>query len=673
MKTADMPLCALGRRPWRTWTLVAYTLPIFGNFLAVSVQALDKPNVILFLVDDMGWADCGAYGSTYYETPHMDRFALQSLRFTQAYAQPLCSPTRASILTGVYPTRHGVTSASGHMPPQPPDHRWLPDSAPPNRPMIYPESKNYLDPAFYTLAEALKDAGYRTAHIGKWHLGLTRPYWPDQHGFEVVVHAQPSASPPSYFSPYGVAPDGTPSGRHHVGTITDGPPGEYITDRLTDEAIRFIEQNRDRPFFLNLWHYAVHGPWGHKEEYTRQFAQKKDPRGLQGNPIMASMLKSVDESLGRILTKLDELGLSTNTIVIFFSDNGGNVHSMTPEDRKSQNVRPGHPAWERFQDWRKWAGDLPPTTNAPLRSGKGRLYEGGIRVPLMVRWPGHIPAGAVSDAIVGCIDLYPTIVDLCGIQLPPNMQRFDGKSLAPILLGTGTWSRTAYFIWFPHLVPGVAVRSGDWKLIRRFEPRPDEYEGLYELFNLRDDIGETTNLASRFPEKVRELDTLIERFMDETGAIRPKPNPAYRPRPDVARPHNSTEGLVPRGCELIVTNGVLRIVRTGSAPFLGIAGWREPGPYTLELRARCSTGETGTVRWSLSSSPEFDRPGHSVEFQWPSGPDWHEVSFQVPIRGLPRVVRVYLPPSATWVELTHLHWRSAHGPVRSWDFCAPSR
>ena len=203
--------------------------------------------------------------------------------------------------------------------------------------MLLPESKNYMEPSQYTLAEALHDAGYRTAHIGKWHLGLTPPHWPEQQGFDVAFHCHPDPGPPgSYFSPYGVTAEGNPTAKTKVGTITDGPAGEYIVDRQADEAVKFIEGTQGKPFFLNLWCYGVHGPWGHKEAYTQLFAAKKDPRGVQGNPIMASMLRSVDECFGRIVESLDRLGIRDNTIVIFTSDNGGNAHSNTGEGAKEQ-------------------------------------------------------------------------------------------------------------------------------------------------------------------------------------------------------------------------------------------------------------------------------------------------------------------------------------------------
>lgn len=490
-------------------------------------SATRRPNIVFFLVDDMGWMDCGVYGSKYYETPNMDRFAKRAMRFTDAYAQPLCSPTRASLLTAKYSTRHGVTSATGHLAPQPAGHKFLADTGPARQVMLTPESKNYLEPAEYTLAEALRDAGYRTAHIGKWHLGLTRDYWPERQGFEVAFHCHPDPGPPgNYFSPYGVKPDVEPRGQQRAGTITDGPAGEYIVDRLGDEAVKFIRANREQPFFLNLWNYGVHGPWGHKREYTEAFAKKKDPRGVQGNPIMASMLRSVDECFGRVLDELDRQGLTENTIVVFNSDNGGNTHSNTPDDAKRKNKN----AATALADWRKYAGDRPPTDNSPLRDGKGTLYEGGTRVPLMWSWPKHISAGTVDSTVVGHVDLYPTLLDL--ISLPfPTQQKPDGVSYAAVLKGTGKLNRQALFNYFPHgrsvgQAGGVWVRSGDWKLIRWFGV-PSGNKARFELYNLREDLSESKNLADAETDLVKQLDAQIEEFLTATGATYPRPNPAH--------------------------------------------------------------------------------------------------------------------------------------------------
>ncbi|MBM3860034.1 MAG: sulfatase [Verrucomicrobia bacterium] len=655
--------------------------------LPSSFAAPQRPNVVLFLVDDMGWMDCGAYGSQYYETPRIDAFAKQAMRFTDAYAQPLCSPTRASLLTGKYTARHGITSASGHQPPQPAGHKFRPDTAPPNQPMLMPQSKNYMDPSEYTLAEALRDAGYRTAHIGKWHLGLTRPHWPEQQGFDVAWHCHPDPGPPGeYFSPYGVKPDGEPRGQNKVGNITDGPKGEYIVDRQAAEAVKFIQASKDRPFFLNLWCYGVHGPWGHKVEYTKYFAKKKDPRGFQGNPIMASMLKSVDDCFGRILDELDRQGLTDNTIIIFYSDNGGNVHSNVPDSAKTAKAEKSKSAF--LADWRKWAGDRPPTDNTPLRDGKATLYEGGTRVPLMWKWPGHIEPGTTSDAVVGHIDLYPTVLDLIesthhaprDASSGPSLTRsvrttMDGVSYAAVLLGTGKLQRKAFFNYFPHgrspgRCGGVWVRCGDWKLFRWFGA-----PATYELYNLRDDLSETKDLAAAQPARVKELDALIDAFLADTGALYPIPNPAYKPRPDApagATPTGDpTTGLVAKSCKLKLVAGALRMEADGRAPFLGTAQLGKlTGPFTLKLRARSAAGGTGKVQWKLSTQDEFPATGQTVEFKLPAGADWQDVTVALPIQGQPSPLRLYLPADKSPVEIESIKYFSADAtkPVRVWNF-----
>ncbi|PQO26374.1 N-acetylgalactosamine 6-sulfate sulfatase [Blastopirellula marina] len=645
-----------------------YLLPFLALLIpltAISAEerVASKPNIVLFLVDDMGWMDSTPYGSQYYETPHMQGLALQSMRFTDAYALPLCSPTRASILSGQYSARHGVTSASGHQPAAPQNASPYPENAPANRRLIYANSQNYLDLDLPTLAEVLQQAGYRTGHFGKWHLGLSQEHWPDKHGFDIAFHAQPSPGPPSYFSPYGVHKDGRPSGRYHVGTITDGPDGEYITDRLTDEAIKFVEANKDRPFFLNFWHYGVHGPWGHKEEYTAEFAKKTDPRGLQRNPIMASMLKSVDESLGRLINRLDELGLADNTLFIFYSDNGGNVHSRAYDDSKIANVKEGHPQFEAIQDWRKWAGGEPPTNNAPLREGKGRIYEGGQRVPLMVRWPGRIKPGTTSDAIMGPIDLYPTILDAVGLEKPQN-HIIDGESLLPVLKQTGNLKREAYFTWFPHLVPAVSVRQGDYKLIRRFESHPS-YPDLHELYNLRKDIGETQNLAKQMPEKVKQLDSLIDQFVKETGARYPKPNPAYTA---TTKTVDATDGLVARSCKLVKAGGAIQVVGDGRLPFLGTARVKLSGPLKLTLIARSESGGKGRIDWKTNGQDDFPETGQTTIYELPAGESWQEVTVDLPITGQTQVLRLYLPADKSPVQLRSIRFQDAQGGEKAWDF-----
>jgi arylsulfatase A-like enzyme len=648
----------------RTILALVIALQALLNALhAADATKPSRPNVVLFLVDDMGWMDCGAYGSKYYETPHIDRFATRAMRFTNAYSQPLCSPTRASILTGQYSARHQITAPSGHLPPQPPGYKFLPDSAPANIGMLLPQSKNYLEPAQVTLAETLRAAGYRTAHIGKWHLGTTEPHWPEQQGFDVAFHCHPDPGPPGgYFSPYRVlAPDAekpkTPGVRYTIGTITDGPAGEYIVDRQAAEAVKFIQDNKNGPFFLNLWCYGVHGPWGHKEEYTRAFANKKDPTGRQGNPIMASMLRSVDECFGRIVDELQRQGLADNTIVIFVSDNGGNTHSnKVDEGKKSAN-----------SDWKKWAGLQPPTNNAPLRDGKGTLYEGGTRVPLMWSWAGHIPASSTSEAVVGPIDIYPTLLDLLAIQKPDD-QKFDGVSYAKVLDRKGTLNRTAYFNYHPHAganrAGGVWVRSGDFKLIRWFG-NPD----TYELYNLRDDIGETTNLAERNRNRVKELSLLIDGFLRDTGATYSRPNPSFKSDADADKSKVAAlDAWKQRGCTATIADGVLTMKGTGAAgtAFLGHAAGGITAPATVTLRVRSETGGAGRIDCLLKGAAQPDEKV-STPFEVAKG-DWQTIKIELKHNGRIGVLRLYLPAHNKRVEIDQIDIEPQRGKAEHWSF-----
>jgi len=636
---------------------------LFSAFVVFHSSLLAKPNVVLFLVDDMGWMDCGVYGSKYYETPNIDRFAKRSMRFTNAYAQPLCSPTRASILSGQYTARHGITTASGHQPPQPAGHVFLPESAPPNAPMLMPESKNFLEPSQITLAETLKGAGYRTAHIGKWHIGLTQPYWPEQQGFDVAFHCHPDPGPPGeYFSPYGVVPEGNPNAKQRVGTITDGLEHEYIVDRQADEAVKFIDASKGGPFFLNLWCYGVHGPWGHKEEYTKYFAAKKDPSGRQGNPIMASMLKSVDDCFGRILDELDQQGIADNTIIIFYSDNGGNAHSNVPGSGKTETAEKNKS--EFLADWRKWACEQPPTLNTPLRDGKGTLYEGGTRVPLMWAWAGNIQSASLSEAIVGPIDVYPTVINLLGIA-KPEKQIIDGVSYAKVLKGEDELKRDAYFNYHPHAganrAGGVWVRSGDFKLLRWFGN-----PSTHELYNLREDISEANDLSETMPGKVQELGLLIDGFLKDTGATYPRPNPAYKPVAAKTKPANTDplDNWQERGCKATVSEGVLTIKSAGKpgAAFLGHGMAKMDGPAVVTLRVRSTAGGAGKIDSLPKTSADLSVV-HSVPLEIKAG-EWQELKVDLPEKGPLGTLRVYLPD----VEIDFIEVKPVSGKSMRSDF-----
>ncbi len=379
---------------------------------------------------------------------------------------------------------------------------------------------------------------------------------------------------------------------------------------------------------------------------------------------MASMLKSVDDSLGRVLDKLEELGIAENTIVIFYSDNGGNIHSMTEIDGKAGRNASINPT---VASYRKWAGYKPPTNNAPLREGKGRIYEGGQRVPLMVRWPGRIQAGSTSDAVVGPIDLYPTILDAIGLKRSPD-QIIDGESYLPVLTQKRGLQRDAYFTWFPHLIPAVSVRQGDWKLIRRFQPHRD-YPYIHELYNLKTDIGETKNLAASMPEKVNDLNALIDKFVEQTGALYPRPNPAYKPSSSInnARP-DPLQGLVPKFCKATLADGALRIEADGRSPFLGTGQIKIVGPLMLTLRIRSETGGTGKVQWKMLQQEAFPVSGQVVDFTVPASKQWQDIACKIPINGKPGIIRLYLPAQESPVEIKTIQYSNDRKEVKAWSF-----
>ena len=575
-----------------------------------------KPNLLFILADDLGWMDTTVYGSRYYETPNIARLAARGMRFTDAYAAcPLCSPTRASLMTGKWPARLGITTPACHLPPQP-DVPLLADRASPGQKMICPRSRRVLPTEEYTIAEALRDAGYRTGFVGKWHLGLPEAYWPEKQGFAFSFHGAPDPGPPSYFSPY----------RFRAGTVANGPEGEYITDRATDEAVRQIERHREEPFFLCLWHWAVHAPFQAKDDLVAQARGRSDPRGKQDCPVMAGMIRSLDQSVGRVLDTLDRLRLAENTIILFFSDNGGNMY----------NVVEG----------------TTPTNNAPLRSGKGNIYEGGVREPMIVVWPGTVAPGSCSSEVVSSVDVYPTLLDMAGVA-PRKGKTLDGVSLVPLLKGEGGLGRDAIFCHFPHYIPatgnlpGTSVRQGKWKLIRFYGEGADRTDA-YELYDLDADIGETTNLAEKHPDVVNDLAARIDRFLADTDAIVPVKNPAYG---------QGAGGWVPsKKCRLTCEDGRLVVASTGGDPYLWTRDVpKATGPVTVTLRMKSDSRGGGMVFWSTRQQKTFHR-SRRVLFTPTHDGAWHEYEVALPVEGM--LVQVRVDPSAApgriefdWIRL----------------------
>lgn len=457
-----------------------------------------KPNIILFLIDDLGWRDLGCQGSSFYQTPNIDRLAKEGARFTEAYAAcAVCSPTRAALLTGKYPARLLLTDWL-------PSGRWNPRAKRREGRLV-----RGLPVEEVTLAEALRENGYRTASIGKWHLGSEPFSLPQHHGFDVNIGGNAHGAPGSYFFPYAGDWKIPATGQRAVwNVLPDGKEGEYLTDRLTDEAVKFIRESREKPFFLYFPHYGVHTPLQAKKELIAKYEHVPEAQ-RQGRPEYAAMIESVDDSLGRVMATLNELKLEEDTVILFTSDNGGFYNA---------------------------------TSNAPLRANKGAYYEGGIRVPLIIKWPGFTKPGLVVNDPVTSTDLYPTCLAAAGLPARPN-QHQDGVSLRPLLAGEGSLTARSLFWHYPHYnehpssVPSSVIRKGPWKLIETFEPA-----GI-ELYNLTDDLSETKNLAITEIAKVDELRRELDAWRKEVGAEMMKPNPDYDPHVKPSKKKKNKETL----------------------------------------------------------------------------------------------------------------------------------
>jgi len=464
-------LKALTTTHWLGWTLGLWAL--VGAVVCRGAQPSRPPNVVLIVADDLGWTDLGCYGSDLYKSPHLDGLARDGVRFTANYsACTVCSPTRAALLTGKYPARLHVTD-------------WIPGLPPSNPKLTVPDFTKHLALEETTLAERLRELGYATASIGKWHLGGPE-YYPEHHGFDVNIAGTDQPQPrPGYFAPYA------------IDTIEQGPPGEYITDRLGEEAVRFIRANAERPFFLYLPHFAVHLPVQAKKKLTEKYqAQVRDGMRHTNNEY-AAMIDSMDQTVGRIRETLEELELADDTVIIFTSDNGGRI---------------------------------PTSSNVPLRAGKGSCYEGGVRVPLIVYWPGKGARGVECDAPVISMDLCPTIMEMVGHPLDASAA-VDGVSLVPLVEQSGEIADRPLYWHYPHYqhyqlegtTPYGAVRHGDWRLVEFYEGAPAE------LYNLRSDPGERTNVASAEPARAKALQDDLHAWLVAVGAQMPAPNPAYDP------------------------------------------------------------------------------------------------------------------------------------------------
>jgi arylsulfatase A len=524
-----------------------------------SQAASPPPNIVLVLVDDLGATDLGLTGSRLYETPHIDRLAREGMQFKVAYsACTVCSPTRASLLTGKNPAALRVTD-------------WIAGHNRPNAKLLIPEWTKELRPEEVTLAELLREKGYATASIGKWHLG---PNPPEAHGFDLNLGGTERGQPPSYFSPY------------KIPTLADGPPGEFLTDRLAAEVGKFIETNKGRPFFVYLPDFAVHTPIMGKKEVIEKYRAKAKEGGDHMNPAYAALVESVDDSVGRIRAKLDELGLTERTVFIFTSDNGGLLGGARQ----------------------------PVTTNLGLRAGKGSAYEGGVRIPMVWNWPGVTKPGSVSDVPVITGDIFHTLLEIAGV--PPRSNP-EYASLVPLLKGGGTLPARQLYWHYPHYHPGgatpySAIRDGDWRLIEFYE------DGRLELYNLAADPEEKEDLSTKEPARVATLRGKLEEWRRSVNAQEPTANPAFIPGraanagAGAARRKAATEEAAPAGFiqlharDARISGEKLRFEAEPAKDTLGYwvnpadsASWDfevlHPGQYQVQVLQACGKGSDGSV------------------------------------------------------------------------------
>ena len=638
-------------------------LGIFAAILLIDEAKANStrlPNIVLILADDLGWSDTSLYGTTdFYRTPNIRRLADRGMTFTRAYsASPLCSPTRASILTGLAPARHGITAPNCHTPTVRLQVT-LKQRAAANRKCIQPDSITRLDPATTTLAESLRSFGYATGHFGKWHLG-PEPFSPLEHGFDVDIPHWPGPGPAgSYVAPWAF------KDFDHDPEI----PDEHIEDRMAKEAVAFMRTHRNGPFFLNYWMFSVHAPFDAKKELIKKYAGRVDKKDEQRCPTYAAMIESMDDAVGTLLDELDRLKLADDTIIVFASDNGGNMYNLVEGER--------------------------PTSNRPLRGGKATMYEGGVRTPAVIVWPNQVAPATTSDAIIQSMDYYPTLLELIGRE-PAEGQSFDGISLVPALKG-GPLDRDGIFTYFPHqprvpdwLPPAISVHSGDWKLIRLFH---GGQQGMhrYKLFDLRNDIGEQADLSGQKPQRVRALDAMIQSHLQATGAVVPAANPDFDPRkydasaegipaanfkrgsvktsPTPRRRSKPVAGWQAGGtCTLSLADDCLRVTSDGRDPYLSyrLSEPIEPGDLTLTVRLRSDSKGHGQIFWNAAGQPFA--AARSQRFSPTHDNQEHEQTIRFSPTEPVRAIRLDPSRGAGTIEVFEMQLRRGEKLLKKWSF-----
>ncbi len=622
----------------------------------LAALAADRPNVLLILADDLGARDLGCFGSKYYETPNLDRLAARGVRLTNAYsASPLCSPTRSSIMTGQHPARTGITAPACHLTKVELEKRLV---VGPDRVHVS-NSVTRLKPGYFTLAESLKAAGYATAHFGKWHLGHNQDpkeaYEPKDQGFDFDWPHTPRAPGPGggYLAPWNKF-------------ITDpeikDEPGRHIDERMADEAGKFIRASKGKPFFVNFWLFSVHSPWNARTDYIEHFKQKTDPSSAQKNPLYAAMVRSMDDAVGRLLKHLDESGEAENTIVVFWSDNGGYAYPPKQTDPVGY-------------------ADIPATSNLPYRSGKASLYDGGTREPGIVVWPGKVKAGTTADFLIQSTDLYPTLIRVAGAERKAE-QKLDGFDQSEALQG-GASPRQRVFCHFPHgnaardsvmdgFYAGSYVRQGDLKLIR-FYARADDGSDELELYDLAKDPGERNNLAKERPAEAAELNDLIQLYLADTQAVVPRFNPESgkakaaqaAPKKKAAAPDDLPGGWKNRAGAASVKDGALSVQSKGAESFLGVGAGLAAGSAKFTFRIRApQAGEGKVTLLNGAGSAET----LAVPYKVTGDSTWETVTLELPVQEKAGILRLYLPTGSAAVEFDDIVLTPAKGEPRRWTF-----
>ena len=622
--------------------LLLFLAALWCGIGSTDAAAARQPNILFILADDLGWADTALYGHTkFYRTPNVVRLAKQGVVFNRAYsASPLCSPTRASILSGQNPARIGITSPSCHLPTVKLTASVRP-TAPADSKSLICDSATRFSTNYVTLAERLKAAGYATGHFGKWHLG-PEPYSPLQQGFDVDVPHHPGPGPAgSYVAPW----------KFKDFDADPGEPNQHIEDRMAKEAVKFLERHKDEPFFLNYWMFSVHAPFDAKKALIEKYRSRVNPKDAQRSPTYAAMVESMDDAVGTLLDTLERLGIADRTAIVFYSDNGGNMYNEVD--------------------------GTTPTSNRPLRGGKATMWEGGIRIPAIVKWPGLTHAGTRSDAMIQSTDFYPTILSLVGLPPTPD-HPVDGVNITEALRG-GSFDRGPMFTYFPHqtkvpdfLPPAVSIHRGDWKLIRLFH-QGEKGAHAYELHNLRTDTGETNNLAASQPALVKELDALIDGFLANTHAVVPGPNPAYRPGAASAPAGGAAQRTLggwtmSKDAALSIKDGELIIQSTGGDPWFATRDVpKANGPFTLKLRMKSSA--KGSARAYFSETAKFGfNSEQSVDFEVQHDGNWHEYTVDLPAKKL-TALRIDPATGPGEIHVSELRLQGRCGDVlKAWEF-----